>query len=744
MAQTHQIEALTAAAERIDVTRRDLKIRPRAWQQQFWIYYDEVEIVRYAARYMSNSIGRLKPLVAGRIEESNVPLNPEDPAEGFNPNDIRTADAILKALTNPHGLAEVLRGISLNLFGTGECWLVGRPSETDPNETMWDVCSVEQITSDSDGVKYRESTGQTMGVLLPEETTALRIWLRHPRWPKDPDSPNRSCLNILKELLLLTDLIEATAMSRIPAGMLFVPDSFEVLSANPEDKNQSFMQRLIDHMSTPVENSKAASRLVPFVVRGPGDEIEKVKDIDFSRDIDKLAIELRQELRERYAAGVDLPPEILTGKGDTNHWQAWNIDENAYSNHIAPLASVISEALTLMYLQPGLQAAGVEQWQQYVMDFDDSDLVMKPDQTDTIEWAHEAFLMSDEAARRELNIAESDAPEPDEIALRVERAIALARKSSVETTGGPMAEGEPDTEDEVTAAADSEQIDLAEWESTLRLRLVEQADAAMTRALEKAAARLRTELRNSGQTELIAAAKPIDNDELTAEMPELIAAIGSTPEELLAESFSGYLNKWDKLTGEAQQRLLNLARDGLTESEYSEASDILNEHRGTARTLLLAALITLATELIYNPHPQAPEFGEFDPNLKVQPGLIRGSLGLAGGAAIDLKRNKGGGHVGIGGLMVGGFYTSPDAYSIYGKARNLEFGETLIWHHGMPQRPFPPHERLDGKKFKTRIDPLLAARGGFMPSGGFYYPGDHDYCTCDIEVKVRGVPYAFN
>lgn len=712
------------------------------------MYYDEVEIVRYAARYMSNSIGRLKPLVAGRIEESNVPLNPEEPEEGFNSNDIRTADNILKALANPHGLAEVLRNISLNVFGVGECWLIGRPSETDPTEQMWDICSVEQIISDTEGVKYKESSKQMSATLLPPETVAIRIWLRHPRWPKDPDSPNRSCLNILKELLLLTDLIEATAMSRIPAGLLAVPDSFESLSLNPEDKEKSFMQRLVTQLSTPVTEPKSAAKLVPYVVRGPADEIDKIKLIDFSRDIDKLAIELRQELRERYAAGVDLPPEILTGKGDTNHWQAWNIDENAYSNHIAPLASVIAEALTIMYLQPSLEAAGVEQWQQYVVDFDDSDLVMKPDQTDTIEWAHEAFLMSDEAARRELNIAEADAPEEAEIQTRVERAIALARNRSTETTGGPMAEGPPDTEEEQqdaqTASADSEDIDLAEWESTLRLRLTEQADASMTRALERAGARLRTELRNSGQTELIAAAKPIDNGELIAQMPELIAAIGSTPEELLAESFTGYLNKWDKLTSQAQQRLLNLAKDGLTESEYVEASNIFDEHRGTARTVLLAALIVLASELIYNPHPKAPEFGEFDPNLKVPPGLIRGSLGLAGGAAINLKRNKGGGHVGVGGLMIAGFYTSPDAYGLYGKARNLEFGDTLIWHHGMPQRPFPPHQALNGKKFKTRIDPLLAAHGGFMPSGGFYYPGDHDHCTCDIEVKVRGVPYAFN
>jgi hypothetical protein len=39
---------------------------------------------------------------------------------------------------------------------------------------------------------------------------------------------------------------------------------------------------------------------------------------------------LRREAVERLAIGLDMPPEVLLGLGDSNHWSAWQVDEQTW------------------------------------------------------------------------------------------------------------------------------------------------------------------------------------------------------------------------------------------------------------------------------------------------------------------------------------------------------------------------------------------------------------------------------
>jgi len=112
---------------------------------------------------------------------------------------------------------------------------------------------------------------------------------------------------------------------------------------------------------------------------------------------------------------MDLPPEVLLGQADSNHWSAWQIEESALKVHIEPACELITDALTRKFLQPAMQAMGTEDWAAYFVGFDTSDLRLRPDHSADAIQLYDRLELSGEAARRETGFEESDAPDDDEV-----------------------------------------------------------------------------------------------------------------------------------------------------------------------------------------------------------------------------------------------------------------------------------------------------------------------------------------
>src|SRR3546814_18909787 len=68
---------------------------------------------------------------------------------------------------------------------------------------------------------------------------------------------------------------------------------------------------------------------------------------------------------------------------DLNHWNAWISDENNLKVNTAPDAELIAGALTTGYLQPRLRASGVQDWANWVVWYDLSELTLRPDRSET-------------------------------------------------------------------------------------------------------------------------------------------------------------------------------------------------------------------------------------------------------------------------------------------------------------------------------------------------------------------------
>src|SRR5699024_6279098 len=81
----------------------------------------------------------------------------------------------------------------------------------------------------------------------------------------------------------------------------------------------------------------------------------------------------------RLALALDIPPEVMTGMGQSNHWSAWQVEESAIKIHIEPLLTLICDRLTTALLRPVLEARGVQNPEDYCIWFETTRLSQSPD-----------------------------------------------------------------------------------------------------------------------------------------------------------------------------------------------------------------------------------------------------------------------------------------------------------------------------------------------------------------------------
>jgi len=179
-----------------------------------------------------------------------------------------------------------------------------------------------------------------------------------------------------------------------------------------EDDSDPFTDALIEGMLTPISDRSNASALVPLVVTAPDDSTDKFHHYAFSQPLDTEARPLREEAIRRLALGQDAPPELLLGMGGMNHWGAWLVKEDVVTTHIEPPLALICDALTVQFLHPTLIAQGMspEEAGEYVIWYDVSHLIVRPNRGSDAMSLHERGAISDEALRTATGFDESDAP----------------------------------------------------------------------------------------------------------------------------------------------------------------------------------------------------------------------------------------------------------------------------------------------------------------------------------------------
>jgi hypothetical protein len=150
-------------------------------------------------------------------------------------------------------------------------------------------------------------------------------------------------------------------------------------------------------------------------IKVPAEYVDKIAHIDFTLKIDDKIIEKRDSAIKRLASQLNVPPEVLLGMSDLNHWNAWAVDETSLKVNVAPSAELIADALTTGYLQPRLKASGVEDWASWVVWYDMSELTLRPDRSDNALQLYDRMEIDGSALRRETGFDEADKPTDEEL-----------------------------------------------------------------------------------------------------------------------------------------------------------------------------------------------------------------------------------------------------------------------------------------------------------------------------------------
>jgi hypothetical protein len=381
--------------------------------EQAWRYYDTVGQLRFVANWVANVMSRARLRVAVEMDGALVVVD-EGPA----------ADALSQYFGGLEGQTMMLQRTGLNLTVTGEAYHVMDEDE------VWHVLASGKVTQHQGKVFADFGEGKKE---LKKGTLATRVWVEHPRDPMQADSPVRSNLGTLEEIARLNEHIAAQLDSRLTgAGILLLPSEIQFSQVEGSDPAAStadrFLTALGEAMMTALQNRASPAAKVPLVVTAPGDTLDKVKHLTFWSALDAAVLEMRDSAVKHFALGMDTPPEVLLGVGDSNHWNAWLVDDSAVKSHLEPRLGVVAAAATVSYLRPALEGQVPDPSLWHII-ADTSALRVRPDRSAQAIDLYDRGELSGTALRRETGFGVFDAPSESEAVVWLLKKVATGSTS---------------------------------------------------------------------------------------------------------------------------------------------------------------------------------------------------------------------------------------------------------------------------------------------------------------------------
>lgn len=469
--------SLTAAAQVISDVQRYQPLHYESWQDEAWDFYGALGEFNYGVEWFGEALSRVR-LTAARVLPGGD--EPEILTEGA------AAEAVARFMGGTDGQAQLLRSFAVQLSVAGDGYFVGRDvtqaeidagllmdAEPDENGRVWTVQSAKTIRKYRGSLStYFRRSGQqrprweiqvddTTWIPLPPESLVVRIWDRNERFPWRAASPARSALSIMREIDMYNRHILASLVSRVAMnGMLFIPDEV-IIPSSPQFENavDPFVAEMLDVMVSAIKNPGSPASAAPMPVRIPAEYIDKFKHFTFASAVDGKVFEARAEALRRLANAMNLPAEIITGLGQTNHWTGWQLTEEAVKIHIAPKTEIITRGLTLGWLHPMLRAMGEpvreDDGSRIIVWRDTSELTQRPDRSASAIQLRDMLIITDEATRRETGFSEADAPTPAELEKMILMKLAVnpqtASPAIKELTGLELGAAEVATEEVASA-----------------------------------------------------------------------------------------------------------------------------------------------------------------------------------------------------------------------------------------------------------------------------------------------------
>lgn len=423
-------EALSGYSER----------RTLPWQQRALRVVDLIPELDYVSRFYARMLKQLRLYPALRDTNGNL----EEITDG------EPVQALARIQGPGGGQSQILAGYGRLMFITGEGNLFGYDLNTEDESWLFiwnDELRVERTsTGEIKTITWTPSDSTHARTFGPGEAVVYKFWTPHPRRSGEATSPLRAIVegDIAEELIALTRSVRATAVSRATQGILVVPQELSQGPASDEGDEDPELNPLLAeiaaHLEAQIEQAGEAAAAAPYLLEVPSEYAEAIRLVQLHNpENDYLERDLRKEAVERIARGVDFPPEALIGIGSTNHWAALQILMDMWRSHGAPIAQQFCDDLSAAYLRPALREAGFARWNEVVVAYDESRVVVKPDRSEDARVAIREGAIGPRGFRRLVNIPEDFAPSEEELALMLE--LRRARASREQPRRDPVAQG---------------------------------------------------------------------------------------------------------------------------------------------------------------------------------------------------------------------------------------------------------------------------------------------------------------
>lgn len=503
-----RLRSVTAAGRKIERGEGE-KIRRlvQPWQSTAMEMHDRIGAIRFASLFYQEYLSRLR-LFVGRTDASG---EVEELEEGEEPD----AKELLARVQDPGGGTSGWKGAYGRLqFLIGDGYLAATGTDDPEEPEAWEYLSPWELRP-LGGDRYqrvyapgmtpqdlRDLSDDEAAALSAGEVVAYRLWTPHPLYSWMPDSPMLAVLDLCEEWLRLTAALRTQSVSRAAGpGFLYVPEELSPAPPTTEgDENAEtdpFREDLHEGMIAPLENPGTSADFVPVVIYGPA-TIGGVpaKEAIFhltlrGEDQRRELAEQREKTMRQIAVGVDQPPEMLTGLGDSSHWNAWMAGDQAKQT-LGSMAQSLCDDLTSAYFRAACREAGVTAWRDLVVGYDDQHLFVSPDRAKDVREAYRDGAASRAVYLDAIGLTEDDAMPEEEHA----EWLAVKLRDPTLIDGEAEAEG-ASTSGEVDAAPPTEMPTVppetpeGSMAASLENRILGAAEMAVERCRERAGSVLR-------------------------------------------------------------------------------------------------------------------------------------------------------------------------------------------------------------------------------------------------------------
>lgn len=405
------------------------------WQSDAWNFYDLIGEVKFSANTISNSISRTN-LYVGYIEDTSRVPSSLDSIPELEEHKELMRKLFLLIDSGEQSMSEFLRLAALNLFVAGEFYLVKVPGNPYTGvKDRYEVRSVDEIEFNAaENVIYLKDSPddkKEYWTPLPANNYIARMWRKHPRFSGEADSSLKAVLDDMDDLILYSREQRAVSASRLNAGILFVPDGIDNAGNPDSDADEEsdgtdadetdLSEELADLFTEVVVQDGHANTFAPVILRGPENLGEKIKYIELAKNSDQMYTKNIEFKLDRILTSLDIPKSVASSMADLKYNNASIVEDSLYRNHVEPLILMICDALTTGFLHPALRANGVPEdiIQKTVVWYDPSALTTKTNKAEATDFGIENNIISEAAWRREHGFPESDAPEEQQLMMKM-------------------------------------------------------------------------------------------------------------------------------------------------------------------------------------------------------------------------------------------------------------------------------------------------------------------------------------